>query len=77
MWRLLTGKLYDKYQQQCCGGQLVSDQLTCCGDQMSGTAYSQDVTKQCCGTEYMETRTSVCCTDGDTGHTQVSIGLLE
>lgn len=36
-----AGRLHDGYGQQCCGGQIVSIDLECCGGEEEGMAYSR------------------------------------
>jgi len=56
---------------QCCGGQVVSGDGVCCGDDVTGQSYASDVSKVCCGQHYVDRLTTHCCTDHRTGHTQV------
>lgn len=58
---LCTGKLESRFGKQCCGGEIVNDTRTCCGNSTAGLAYQPDASRMCCGSEYIETATSVCC----------------
>ena len=59
----ISGTLHDGYQVQCCGGEVVSDQLKCCGNVTMGQAYIENTDNMCCGSQYVPEETSVCCTD--------------
>ena len=67
----VAGVLYEKLNSQCCGGEVVSDDLICCGGVNKGSAYNHNSTKTCCGAEYVDVASSVCCVN-DIGQTQVS-----
>ncbi|TRY59653.1 hypothetical protein DNTS_027396, partial [Danionella cerebrum] len=56
------GHLFDGFSSQCCGGQLVSKEMKCCGDDGQGTAYEHVSGFSCCGEHYINTSTSWCCT---------------
>ncbi|XP_066526697.1 usherin [Hoplias malabaricus] len=55
------GLLYDGFVSQCCGGRLVQRQDVCCGDADRGTAHSFVLGMSCCGEQYINTSTSLCC----------------
>ncbi|KAJ1157569.1 hypothetical protein NDU88_010275 [Pleurodeles waltl] len=57
------GSLYDAFHQQCCGGRVVSSDLTCCGDTERGTAHKPLPGMFCCGTEYVNASDTMCCSD--------------
>jgi len=66
------GTLVDSYDGvQCCGGQVVSTDLVCCGDAVSGHSYVTDTAKYCCGQQYVDVLTTHCCTDRH-GRSQVT-----
>ena len=67
---LCTGELHDGYQVQCCGKEVVSDRLKCCGNVTVGQAYVHNTDNLCCGSQYVAEETSVCCTD-EIGRSQV------
>lgn len=58
-----AGVLQDGRSRQCCGGELVSGDLVCCGDDLVGAAYTGDASNTCCGFDYVPAATSVCCND--------------
>ena len=58
------------YGQQCCGDQVVDDDMVCCDDVTGGIAYTADVNKGCCGQEYVTYATTECCID-ETGRGKV------
>lgn len=66
-----AGVLYEKLNSQCCGSEVVSDDLICCGGVKKGSAHDRNSTKFCCGAEYVDVASSVCCVN-DIGQTQVS-----
>ena len=66
-----TGKLYERHEKQCCGGEMVSDSLVCCGGQTDGHTYTQKPHMSCCGQKYVRDDQSLCCIS-DTGHIMVS-----
>uniref|UniRef100_A0A8D2ISK6 Usherin n=1 Tax=Varanus komodoensis TaxID=61221 RepID=A0A8D2ISK6_VARKO len=55
------GALYDGFNQQCCGGQIVSKDLICCGDQEKGSIYRPTSGMFCCGHEYVNMSSTICC----------------
>jgi len=55
---------------QCCGGQVVSAGLVCCGDSVTGQSYVTNTSQSCCGLQYVDISTTHCCTDQH-GHSQV------
>ena len=62
---LISDKLYEAYESQCCGGEVVSRGKVCCGGDHKGAVYEADDNKVCCAEEYVKTSTSVCCKDKD------------
>uniref|UniRef100_A0A3Q2FNI0 Usherin-like n=1 Tax=Cyprinodon variegatus TaxID=28743 RepID=A0A3Q2FNI0_CYPVA len=56
-----SGKLHDGYGLQCCGGLIVDDTLVCCKDAVH--IYKPGFI--CCGEEYVNSSTSLCCVDND------------
>ncbi len=64
--------LQDGYQSQCCGKEVVSDKLTCCGNVSKGQAFVENAENVCCGNEYVPDKTSVCCTD-ELGRSKVKL----
>ncbi|KYO43601.1 usherin isoform J [Alligator mississippiensis] len=55
------GSLHDGFNQQCCGGQVVSKDLICCGDEEVGTVYRPLTGMFCCGQEYVNMSDTICC----------------
>ncbi|XP_068172657.1 usherin isoform X1 [Antennarius striatus] len=62
-----SGTLYDSYGVQCCGGRVVDDTLVCCSDSGRGEVHTYTSGFICCGLDYINSSTSLCCTDID-GH---------
>ncbi|XP_029001116.1 usherin isoform X2 [Betta splendens] len=60
------GSLRDGYGVQCCGGRVVPDALVCCGDAERGEAHAHNPGFVCCGQDYINSSTTLCCagTDG-------------
>ncbi|XP_040491950.1 usherin [Ursus maritimus] len=56
-----AGRLHDGYGQQCCGGQIVSIDLECCGGEEEGMAYSRLPGMFCCGQDYVNMSDTICC----------------
>ncbi|TDH17235.1 hypothetical protein EPR50_G00006290 [Perca flavescens] len=56
-----SGSLHDGYGVQCCGGRIVDDTLVCCGDAERGEVHSYTPGFVCCGQEYINSSTSLCC----------------
>ncbi|KAL5008917.1 hypothetical protein ScPMuIL_014498, partial [Solemya velum] len=65
-----AGMLHDGYGTQCCGEEVVADTLICCGGPDDGMSYTRMALYQCCGSDYVDSRSSLCCVS-DTGHTKV------
>ncbi|XP_021347323.1 usherin-like [Mizuhopecten yessoensis] len=63
-------KLYDGYNQQCCGGEVISNHMACCGDAQEGSAFTARPGMECCGMSYVIMNRTLCCTS-DTGHSKV------
>uniref|UniRef100_A0A667ZN39 Usherin n=1 Tax=Myripristis murdjan TaxID=586833 RepID=A0A667ZN39_9TELE len=59
------GGLHDGYGVQCCGGQIVDDALVCCGDAERGEVHTHTPGFVCCGQDYINSSTSLCCVDYD------------
>ncbi|XP_039386307.1 usherin [Mauremys reevesii] len=55
------GSLHDGFSHQCCGGQLVSKDLICCGDGDKGTVHRPLPGMFCCGQEYGNMSDIICC----------------
>ncbi|TMS13118.1 Usherin [Larimichthys crocea] len=60
-----SGSLHDGYGVQCCGGRIVDDTLVCCGDAERGEVYTYASGFICCGQEYINSSTSLCCVGND------------
>ncbi|XP_041578632.1 usherin [Vulpes lagopus] len=56
-----AGRLHDGYGQQCCGGQIVSKDLECCGGEEEGMPYSRLPGMFCCGQDYVNMSDTICC----------------
>ncbi|XP_060070524.1 usherin-like [Ylistrum balloti] len=63
-------KLYDGYNQQCCGGEVILSHMACCGDTYKGSAFTTRPGMECCGLNYIIKNQTLCCTS-DTGHSKV------
>ncbi|XP_072320975.1 usherin [Eucyclogobius newberryi] len=59
------GTLRDGYGLQCCGGRVVDHSLVCCGDHEEGEVHTYIQNFVCCGHEYINSSTSLCCVDND------------
>ncbi|XP_029281914.1 LOW QUALITY PROTEIN: usherin [Cottoperca gobio] len=59
------GSLHDGYGVRCCGGRIVDDTLVCCGDFERGEVHSYTPGFVCCGQEYINSSTSLCCVGND------------
>ncbi|XP_071778073.2 usherin [Centroberyx gerrardi] len=59
------GALHDGYGTQCCGGQVVDDTLVCCGDAEREEVHTHTPGFACCGQEYINSSTSLCCVGQD------------
>ncbi|KAJ6666901.1 hypothetical protein lerEdw1_018903 [Lerista edwardsae] len=66
------GSLHDSFNHQCCGGQIVSKDLICCGDAEKGTAHGPTTGMFCCGHEYVNMSSTICCL-ASSGVSQVHI----
>ncbi|KAI4829884.1 hypothetical protein KUCAC02_001544, partial [Chaenocephalus aceratus] len=55
------GSLHDGYGVRCCGGQIVDDTLVCCDDAQRGEVHIYTPGFICCGQEYINSSTSLCC----------------
>ncbi|XP_053172998.1 usherin [Scomber japonicus] len=60
-----SGSLHDGYGVQCCGGQVVDDTLVCCGDTERTEVHTYIPGFVCCGPEYINSSTSLCCVGSD------------
>ncbi|XP_070688414.1 usherin [Pempheris klunzingeri] len=56
-----SGSLHDGYGVQCCGGRIVDNTLVCCGDAERGEVHTYVPGFICCGQEYINSSTSLCC----------------
>ncbi|KAI5940642.1 Usherin [Manis javanica] len=56
-----AGRLHDGHGQQCCGGQIVSKDLECCGGAEKGVVYSRLAGMFCCGQDYVNMSDTICC----------------
>ena len=65
-----SGKLHEQHEKQCCGGEMVSEDLVCCGGQTDGHTYTHKPGMSCCGQKYVGDDMSLCCVS-DTGHIKV------
>uniref|UniRef100_A0A3B5AVF4 Usherin-like n=1 Tax=Stegastes partitus TaxID=144197 RepID=A0A3B5AVF4_9TELE len=60
-----SGSLHDGYGVQCCGGRIEDDTLMCCGDAEKGEVHVHTPGFVCCGQEYINSSTSLCCVGND------------
>ncbi|XP_069030560.1 usherin [Embiotoca jacksoni] len=60
-----SGSLHDGYGVQCCGGRIVNDTLVCCSDAERGEVHKYTPGFVCCGQEYINSSTSLCCVDNE------------
>ncbi|XP_077419247.1 usherin isoform X1 [Vanacampus margaritifer] len=60
-----SGSLHDAYRVQCCGGHVVDRALVCCGGAEEGQVHTYIPDFSCCGQEYINSSTSLCCMDSD------------
>uniref|UniRef100_A0A663LW22 Usherin n=1 Tax=Athene cunicularia TaxID=194338 RepID=A0A663LW22_ATHCN len=56
-----AGSLHDSFNQQCCGGEVISTDLVCCGNEEAGTAHKPLTGMYCCGQEYVNKSDTICC----------------
>ncbi|XP_077013931.1 usherin [Tamandua tetradactyla] len=56
-----AGRLHDGYGQKCCGGQIVSQDLECCGGEEEGVVYIRLPGMFCCGQDYVNMSDTICC----------------
>ena len=66
----MTGKLFERHEKQCCGGEVVDNTMMCCGGEVNGHSYTKRADMSCCGPQYIANNTTLCCTS-DTGHIKV------
>ncbi|XP_074481361.1 usherin [Sebastes fasciatus] len=59
------GSLHDGYGVRCCGGRIVDDTLVCCGGAERGEVHTFTSGFICCGQEYINSSTSLCCVGND------------
>ncbi|KAL0969312.1 hypothetical protein UPYG_G00225390 [Umbra pygmaea] len=59
------GRLHDGYRAQCCGGEVIEDALVCCTDGERGRAFTPVPGLACCGEDYVNSSTSLCCVGHD------------
>nr|XP_054587843.1 usherin [Nothobranchius furzeri] len=60
-----SGSLHDGYGVQCCGGWVVDDKLECCGDAKKGGVHKYKPGFVCCDDKYINSSSSLCCTDNE------------
>ncbi|XP_077569166.1 usherin [Stigmatopora nigra] len=60
-----SGRLHDGYGAQCCGGYIVDEKLVCCGGANQGQVHAYIPGFSCCGQDYINSSTSLCCVGGD------------
>ncbi|XP_041108645.1 usherin [Polyodon spathula] len=58
-----AGTLHDGFHKQCCGGQVVSKDLICCGNEEKGSVHKEFQGMSCCGEQYVNLSNTICCTD--------------
>ncbi|KAM4602923.1 usherin [Polymixia lowei] len=68
------GALHDGYGAQCCGGQVIDHSLVCCGDAERGRMYTPTPGFVCCGQDYVNSSTSLCCVGHDEHPTMHPVG---
>lgn len=68
-----TGQFADGMSGQCCGGVMVAASQTCCFEGDMGVSYLPVEGYVCCGMEYVNMVTSLCCTS-ESGIAEVSQG---
>ncbi|KAJ7988957.1 hypothetical protein DPEC_G00314570 [Dallia pectoralis] len=59
------GGLHDGYRSLCCGGSVIEDTRVCCGDATRGTPHTPVIGLSCCGEDYVNTSTTLCCVGHD------------
>ncbi|KAG7237869.1 hypothetical protein INR49_031763 [Caranx melampygus] len=69
-----SGSLHDGYGVQCCGGWIVDDSLVCCGDAERGEVHAYTPGFVCCGQEYINSSTTLCCVGIDVNPTMHPAG---
>ncbi|CAL9701681.1 unnamed protein product [Knipowitschia caucasica] len=57
--------LHDGYGLQCCGGRVVDHSLVCCGNHVEGEVHAYIQNFVCCGHEYINSSSSLCCVNND------------
>uniref|UniRef100_A0A673TE79 Usherin n=1 Tax=Suricata suricatta TaxID=37032 RepID=A0A673TE79_SURSU len=67
-----AGKLHDGHGQQCCGGQIVSKDLECCGGEEDGMVYRRLPGRFCCGQDYVNMADTICCS-GSRGESKAHV----
>ncbi|XP_044201958.1 usherin [Thunnus albacares] len=60
-----SGSLHDGYGVQCCRGRVVDDTLVCCGDAEREEVHTYIPGFVCCGPDYINSSTSLCCVGSD------------
>ncbi|TWW67416.1 Usherin Usher syndrome type IIa protein [Takifugu flavidus] len=60
-----SGTLHDGFGVHCCGGRLVEDTLVCCSDADGGEVHTYVPGFICCGQDYINSSTSLCCVSHD------------
>nr|XP_004672060.2 usherin [Jaculus jaculus] len=56
-----AGRLHDRRGRQCCGGQVVSQDLRCCGGGEEGEPHGHLPGMFCCGQDYVNMSDTICC----------------
>ncbi|XP_036133319.1 usherin [Molossus molossus] len=56
-----AGTLHGGLGRQCCGAQVVSQDLQCCGGADDGAVYSRRPGMRCCGQDYVNVSEAICC----------------
>ena len=74
---ILPGALHDGFSEQCCNGDIISTNMTCCGDALKGTAYLTDSEKICCGQNYVPAPRTACCTSRGVSKVNLMLHLLK
>ena len=62
----------ERHGKQCCGGEMVSDTMVCCGEGTYGQAFTWKANMSCCGQTFVRDDQSLCCTS-DTRHIKVTV----
>ncbi|XP_028328840.1 usherin isoform X1 [Gouania willdenowi] len=60
-----SGRLHDGFGVQCCGGRIVDNTLVCCGDAEKGETHKYTQGFVCCGQDYINSSTTLCCVSNE------------